>query len=148
MKGTLPLQAAEALRAGGPGALVFNLFEGEIENPVRDNEPVGSLKITGEDFDTGVISPGDKLDCEFEVSDSGRVSLSVSVSKVGAMKSGEFYSRTVPPNYDDPDTRQLVLDESRAMICVWSTGERMAGCARIVYDLIREAQGTAGARSA
>jgi molecular chaperone DnaK len=116
MKGTLPLQAAEALRAGGPGALVFNLFEGEIENPVRDNEPVGSLKITGEDFDTGVISPGDKLNCEFEVSDSGRVSLSVSVSKVGAMKSGEFYSQTVPLNYLDPDTRQFVMDESRVMM--------------------------------
>lgn len=115
-KGTELLQAAEALRAGGPGALVFNLFEGEIENPVRDNQPVGTLKITGEDFDTGVISPGDKLDCEFEVSDSGRVSLSVSVSNVGAMKSGEFYSRTGGHDFESADARQFVMNESRVMM--------------------------------
>ncbi len=115
-KGTEVFTAAEALRAGGPGALVFNLFEGEIKNPVRDNEPVGSLKITGEDFDTGVISPGDKLDCEVEVSESGRVSLSVSVSKVGAMKIGEFYSRTGGHDLRSADARQFVMDESRVMM--------------------------------
>lgn len=115
-KGTGSVQATEAVRAGGAGALVFNLFEGEIENPVRDNEPVGSLKITGEDFDTGVISPGDKLDYEFEVSDSGRVSLSVSVSKVGAMKSGDFYSRTGGHDFESAEARQLVMDESRVMM--------------------------------
>lgn len=114
-KGVKIFKAAEALRAGGPGALVFNLFEGEIENP-EDNQPVGSLKITGEDFDTGVISPGDKLDCEFEVSDSGRVSLSVSVSNVGAMKSGEFYSRTGGHDFESANARQFVMDESRVMM--------------------------------
>jgi molecular chaperone DnaK len=93
--GKVPFRAGEALRAGGPGALVFNLYEGEIESPPEDNRLVGSFKIEGRDLATGVIQPGDELLCEYEAADSGRLSLSVSVASVaGTFSPGhEFYSR-------------------------------------------------------
>lgn len=94
-KGAVSFRAGEALRAGGPGSLIFKLYEGEIEIPPEDNRPVGSFKIEGKDLASGVIQPGDELICEYEVADSGRLSLSVSVASVaGTFSPGhDFYSR-------------------------------------------------------
>jgi molecular chaperone DnaK len=78
-KGTMLFKATESLRAGGPGAIHFKVWEGDIEDPVTDNRFVGVLPITGADFDEGVISAGAELVCEYEVLDSGNVLLEVSV---------------------------------------------------------------------
>jgi molecular chaperone DnaK len=112
-KGSETFRAEESLRSNGPGALVFNIYEGEIEHPVTDNWPVGCFKITGKDFEAGVIMPGDELICEYEISDSGRLSISVSVPKVGATfaPGHEFYSRQEGLiDYSDAGAR--VFDES------------------------------------
>ena len=54
-KGVKKFKAASSLRAGGDGALRFKLWEGDIEDPVSDNELIGTLSITGRDFETGVV---------------------------------------------------------------------------------------------
>jgi molecular chaperone DnaK len=93
-KGREVFKAAERLAAGASGALIFKLYEGEIENPVTDNRPVGSLKIQGSDFGSGVIRPGDDLECEYEMAQSGRLSLRVSVPSIGSSFGGQdLYSR-------------------------------------------------------
>lgn len=114
-KGIEKFQALEALRPKGPGSLNFRLWEGEIENPVDDNQYVGDLSITGDDFDAGVIETGTELVCEYEVSDSGRVSLAVSVPSVGALKQHDFYSRGLAP-IDYTNAGHIVLDESESLM--------------------------------
>ena len=115
-KGEVPFKAAEALRAKGPGSLNFKIWEGEIDSPIEDNEFVGSLKITGSDFDAGVIEPGSDLICEYEVSDSGRVSLSITVPTVGGtFTRHDFYSRQ-GDQIDYSNAGHIVLAESEALI--------------------------------
>ncbi|MDR1036662.1 MAG: Hsp70 family protein [Deltaproteobacteria bacterium] len=94
-KGRKVFRAAEALRAGSGGSLNFNVWEGEIEDPVTDNRPVGVLKITGADFDSGSIRSGSELVCDYEVQDSGVIVLEVSAPDVGGtFRSGDsLYSR-------------------------------------------------------
>jgi len=115
-KGTEVFKTTESLRAGGPGSIIFNLYEGEIEDPVTDNWPVGAIKITGKDFDAGIIQPGDDLNCEYEVSDSGRVSISITAPKVGATFDAghEFYSRIGAIDYSNAS--ELVADESESVM--------------------------------
>lgn len=94
-KGTLSFKAAEILKAGSNSALNFNLWEGEILDPITDNRPIGSLKIKGTDFDEGVIPAGAELICEYEMLDSGTIKLEVSVPSIGATfpSNHNFYSR-------------------------------------------------------
>ena len=94
-KGTLSFKAAETLKAGSSSALNFNLWEGEILDPITDNRFIGTLKIKGSDFDEGVIHAGAELVCEYEMLDSGEIQLEVSVPSIGATfpSNHNFYSR-------------------------------------------------------
>lgn len=94
-KGQLKFRAAEALKAGSSNSLNFNLWEGEIQDPVTDNRPIGSLKVRGTDFDEGIILAGAELICEYEILDSGAINLEVSVPSIGASfpSHRNFYSR-------------------------------------------------------
>ena len=93
-KGRELFKAAERLPAGGNGALIFKLYEGEIQNPVTDNSHVGCFKVRGSDIETGAIRAGDDMICDYEVSDSGRLSIMISVPSVGGtFTSQDFYSR-------------------------------------------------------
>lgn len=94
-KGKKVFKAAESLKAGTSGSLNLNLWEGEIENPIHDNRHIGVLKISGSDFDDGVIPAGGDLECEYEILDSGNIVLEVSVPCIGGtFHSGRnFYSR-------------------------------------------------------
>lgn len=115
-KGEEKFRAAEALRAKGPGSINFKLWEGEIESPIEDNEFIGCLKITGADFDAGMIEPGADLVCEYEVSDSGRVSLKITVPSVGGtFARDDFYSRQ-EGQIDYSNAGHIVLTESEALI--------------------------------
>ena len=94
-KGTMKFQAGEAIKAGSQNSLDFKIWEGEISSPVIDNRWVGSLKIPGTELEQGVIAKGAELICEYEVSDSGNVTLEVTVPSVGgSFKTGHnLYSR-------------------------------------------------------
>ena len=94
-KGTRTYKAAESLKAGSSGTLIFNIWEGDIKDPITDNRPVGSLKISGSDFDDGVIPAGANLKVEYEILDSGNINLSVSIPSIGGFfnPGKNFYSR-------------------------------------------------------
>lgn len=83
-KGKKIFKAAESLKAGVAGSLNLKLWEGEIENPITDNRPIGVLKISGSDFDNGVIPAGADLECEYEILDSGNIMIEVSVPCIGS----------------------------------------------------------------
>ena len=94
-KGNLTFKSGESLKAGGSGAITFKMWEGEITDPVIDNRYIGMMSITGNDFEDGVIAAGESLECEFEVLDSGNITLEVTVPSIGGIfNSGRnFYSR-------------------------------------------------------
>lgn len=94
-RGTMKFLAGEAIKAGSQNSLDFKIWEGEITSPVNDNRWVGSLKIPGTELEQGVIAKGAELICEYEVSDSGNVTLEVTVPSVGgSFKTGHnLYSR-------------------------------------------------------
>ena len=114
-KGKKVFKAAESLKSGASGSLNLKLWEGEIEDPISDNRPIGVLKISGSDFDDGVIPAGADLECEFEILDSGNIIIEVSVPSIGGtFHSGKnFYSR-----------QEGQLDYTVAAIMVVEEGER------------------------
>ncbi len=94
-KGKLSFRAENSLSAGGLDSLNFQLWEGDIKEPITDNRPIGSLKISGKDFEGGTIFAGAELICEYEIQDSGRIFVEVSVPSIGSSFGGgkNFYSR-------------------------------------------------------
>ncbi|MDR2693603.1 MAG: Hsp70 family protein [Chitinispirillales bacterium] len=88
-------KASETLRAGSNHSINIKLWEGEIEEPIGDNRPIGVFKIRGTDFSDGVIPAGADLECEYEILDSGHINLTASVPSIGGtFRSGRnFYSR-------------------------------------------------------
>lgn len=111
VKGRLAFKAAETLKAGSPSSLNFKLWEGEIEDRISDNRPIGVMKISGSDFDDGVIPAGTELICEYEVLDSGNVIISISVPFLGAtFDEKNFYSRQEGQVDFSSDT-SFVVDE-------------------------------------
>jgi molecular chaperone DnaK len=94
-KGEIIFKAGENLKAGSVDALHFILREGEIKNPVQDNNFIGEFKILGTDFEQGEIAINDDLICKYEVLDSGQVFISVSVPKLKSDfdANKNFYSR-------------------------------------------------------
>jgi molecular chaperone DnaK len=114
-KGKKVYKAAESLKAGASGSLNLKLWEGEIDDPVTDNRPIGFLKISGSDFVDGVIHSGADLECEYEILDSGTINIVVSVPCIGGtFHSGKnFYSR-----------QEGQLDFTAAAVVVVEEGER------------------------
>ncbi|MCU8019650.1 Hsp70 family protein [Shewanella sp. SM72] len=114
-KGKKIFKAAESLKSGASGSLNLKLWEGEIEDPITDNRPIGVLKISGSDFDDGVIPAGADLECEFEILDSGNIVIEVSVPCIGGtFHSGRnFYSR-----------QEGQIDYTAAAVMVVEEGER------------------------
>lgn len=95
-KGKEELIAGETLEAGSEHSLNFLLWEGEIENPIDKNRSIGCLKVTGADFDEGVIHDGADLICYYEILDSGEIKMEVEIPDIGGIfdTSGHnFYSR-------------------------------------------------------
>jgi len=95
-KGTRRYKAAESLKAGSTGSLNFILWEGDIDDPIKDNRPIGVLKVSGSDFDDGVIPAGADLECDYEILDSGNIIFEISIPSIGGMFNStgkNFYSR-------------------------------------------------------
>ncbi len=94
-KGKKIFKAAESLKAGSSSSINLKLWEGDIEDPITDNRPIGVLKISGSDFDDGVIPAGADLECEYNILDSGNIILEISVPCIGATFNSDknFYSR-------------------------------------------------------
>lgn len=91
--GTINVRASNALCAGSDEAINIKLWEGNILNRVEDNRFIGMLRISGQDFDSGVIPSGAIIECSYNISESGNISLDVSVPSIGAtFNAHNFYS--------------------------------------------------------
>ncbi|PRH81242.1 Hsp70 family protein [Arenimonas caeni] len=107
-RGQLRVVSARSIRAGGAGALIFKLWQGEISAPVTDNLFIGELKITGDNLESGVIAQGEEIICEYEVSDAGTLSMEVSVpgANVTVGSGLNFYStKEGELNFEDASER-------------------------------------------
>ena len=116
-KGANVFIADESLRAGGTGSIKFKLWEGEIEDPVGHNLFIGMFEIKGSDFDDGVIPKGAKLNCKYEIFDSGNIVLDVDVPSIGgSFHSGRnLYSRQ-EGQIDYSQASQRVIDDSQKFL--------------------------------
>ena len=93
-KGREVLRAGQTLKAGSHDALTFTLWEGEITYPIEDNRFVGYYKISGTDFESGMIPTGAEIICDYDMNDSGNIYLCVSIPCIGAdFGDRSFYSR-------------------------------------------------------
>ena len=94
-KGKKIFKAGESLEAGEPKSLNFKIWEGEIKDVILDNRPVGVLKISGSDIESGMIPAGADLECEYEILDSGNINIEISVPCIGGLFRSDksFYSR-------------------------------------------------------
>ena len=116
-KGERVYKAGESLKAGSNNSIKFKLWEGEIADPVTDNNFIGLFEIKGTDFDSGVIPTGADLIAEYEMHDSGLIVINVSVPSIGnSFNSGRnFYSRT-SGQIDYSSASKLVESQSQEMI--------------------------------
>ena len=123
-------KAGESLKAGSTGSLNFRLLEGESEEP-SDNRFIGLLKITGNDFDDGVIPAGGDLHCDFKMLDSGNIVLEVSVPSIRGTFHSErnFYSR-----------QEGQLDFSREAARVSEEGERTLQRLEEIDDVVDDSK--------
>lgn len=93
--GSVTFRAGQTLKAGSSAALVFTLWEGSIREPIEDNRYIGTYRIPGTSFFSGVIPAGAEIICEYEMNESGTLHLGVSIPCVGVNLSEQnFYSRT------------------------------------------------------
>lgn len=129
-KGKKVFKAAESLKAGSPSSINLKIWEGEIEDPITDNRPIGLLKIAGADFDDGVIPAGADLECEYEILDSGNINIEVSVPSIGGTfnSSGKnFYSRQ-EGQLDYTSAATMISEEAKR------TMDRINEISKVVQD--------------
>lgn len=128
VKGKKNYKAAQSLKAGSTGALSFNLWEGEIEDPSQPgNRRIGALKISGADFCEGVIPAGADLVCEYEILDSGNIVLEVSIPCIPLTISKNLYSRQ-ESQQDVSQIAAQVLEDGE------STLDRLEEISKVVED--------------
>ena len=114
-KGVVPFRSGEVLRAGSPGALNFKLWEGDIRERVEDNMFIGTFRVTGSDFDEGMISIGSEIRCEYEITDGGAIRLDVSVPEIGgSFTSGHNYYARQDAQLDYSQAAGLVAVEAQS----------------------------------
>lgn len=116
-KGQKTFKSTESLKAGSAGSIKFKFWEGEISDPVHDNRGIGAFEIKGTDFDDGVIAAGAELICDYEVMDSGAITLEVSVPSIGgAFHSGRnYYSRQAGEVDYTKASKQVRADTASAL---------------------------------
>ena len=116
MTGEIKLKAAETLNASEAKSLNFKLWEGDIETPITDNRLIGTMKVWGDDFEVGCIRDGDDLLCEYEMLDSGAITLSVSVPSIGATFKSDHNFYSPQDGYTDYSTaKEMVTMEISAL---------------------------------
>ena len=108
-EGSINLKAAELLEANSSDSLDFKLWEGEIEDPIDDNRPIGIWKIEGSDFDDGVIPVNADLKCNYKIREGGEVNLEIEVECIRQTFGDNVYF------YGDitPDASQVAQEGTR-----------------------------------
>ena len=87
--GKAVLVATEEVEAGSPDAINLKIFEGEEEDPNR-NEQYGVLRIEGEKIENGSIEVGMELHVDYEIREGGELHLKVQVPRMKLVET-EYY---------------------------------------------------------
>ncbi len=126
-KGTITFKAGQTLKAGSNDSINIKLWEGNIQSPITDNRFIGVLKIRGSNIASGVVPTGADIECEYEMSDSGTISLEASIPCIGAsFGNHNFYSRQEGQlDLDDVDS---IAEQGRSVM------ERINSMAKKVDD--------------
>lgn len=113
-KGKKVFKTAESLKARSVGSIKFKLWEGDIADPIDDNRFIGMFEIKGSDIDDGAVIPaGAELICDYEVLDSGNITLDVSVPSIGgSFHSGRNFYSTQLGQIDYSQASKLVAEKS------------------------------------
>ncbi|MCL2146746.1 MAG: Hsp70 family protein [Synergistaceae bacterium] len=111
-KDKILFKAAESLKAGSDGALVFRLWEGDIKYPINANRRIGELLINGSDFDNGVIPAGADLEFAIEMLDSGVIMVSASVPCIGFTSSTKNFYSPQGGQYNFSDESERIIEEA------------------------------------
>jgi molecular chaperone DnaK len=112
-KGRKIFKAGQTLKAGSSHSINIKLWEGTIKSPITDNRFIGVIKITGNDFDDGIITTGAEIECNYEMSDSGTIHMELSIPCIGAIFGNKnFYSRT-EGQIDLDDIEKIIEDGQR-----------------------------------
>ncbi len=113
-KGKKIFKTEESLKARSAGSIKFKLWEGDIVDSINDNRFIGMFDIKGSDIEDGAVIPaGAELICDYEVLDSGNITMEVSVPSIGGLfHSGRnFYSRQ-EGQIDYSQASKLVAEQS------------------------------------
>ena len=114
-KGIKIFKSGQTLKSGSSHSINFKLWEGAIPNPITDNRFIGLIKITGNDFDSGIIPTGAEIECLYEMSDSGNIRIELSVPCIGAIfRNRNFYSRT--EGQTDLTDIDKIIDDGQRLI--------------------------------
>ncbi|MBQ2990274.1 MAG: Hsp70 family protein [Clostridia bacterium] len=115
-RGSITFLAGRALAAGSADALVFTLWEGAIREPIEDNRYIGTYRIPGSSFYSGVIPAGAQIICDYEMNESGALHLGVSIPCVGVNLTGRnFYSRA-EGQLDIQDAPKLIREADQILM--------------------------------
>src|SRR5262249_41811758 len=99
-KGKQPFRSNVAVRAGTRDFIRFRLREGDIPTPLDNNTFIGDFEILGTYFDYGSINIGDELQCAYQVLDSGKIIIEVTVPSIrGTFQKRNFYTRRRGPDF-------------------------------------------------
>ncbi|MBQ7257952.1 MAG: Hsp70 family protein [Abditibacteriota bacterium] len=91
-QGDLEFRSDARVVSGSADYIDFQIWEGENKKSVRDNFPVGVLKISGLEFGESYIPKGAELFCHYKIGVGGDISLQVSIPDIEqTFKKDNFY---------------------------------------------------------
>jgi len=98
-EGVVSLRSTADIEAGDMKTVLnINLWEGDIQFPITDNRFIGVLKISGSDFDRGLIKTGAELICNYVINNAENIHIQVSVPSIGAIFEGTYSGEVNMPS--------------------------------------------------
>ena len=115
---TKTFKASELIKAGTSDAIRIKLWEGDIESPITDNRYIGNFLIEGRQLEEGTMIPiGSDIICDFEILDSGNITITAEVPSVKAsFDSGQNLYASQEGQYDFSSSSDLLEEKVRETI--------------------------------
>lgn len=112
--GTIKYKSTKRISALSADSLFFELYEGENYEP-KDNRYIGGLRISGNDFDYGIIPVGSEIICDYTFSDSGNIETKITVPSVGITVTKDNYDR-LSGQIDFNNDNEKIIEEAQTVL--------------------------------
>lgn len=112
--GTIKYKSTKRISALSGDSLFFELYEGENYEP-KDNRYIGGLRISGNDFDYGIIPVGSEIICDYTFSDSGNIETKITVPSVGITVTKDNYDR-LSGQIDFNNDSEKIIEEAQTVL--------------------------------